>query len=169
MPRFGSFLLAGEQRDKITLTHRSTPAYNPIYGQVLKLSSVSSCSWANFIIRFPKQISYSVTRTCTLPVGFAQPHGHVYFAFKPHHPILNGPIVGNPSLIRLRKAGPSSDRNCRKDPSDVCARFFQRRVARHLRRIIRTAARPWDPHWWRGARECSRPPTRQAPVQRQCR
>ena len=61
-------------------------------------------------------------------------------------------IVGQPRLI-----GP------------VCARFFRRRVARHLRRIIRTAARPWDPHWWRGARECSRPPTRQAPVQRRCR
>ena len=66
MPRFGSFLLAGEQRDKITLTHRSTPAYNPIYGHFLKLSSVSLCSWANFINRFPKQTSYSVTRTCTL-------------------------------------------------------------------------------------------------------
>jgi len=69
MPRFGSFLLAGEQRDKITLTHRSTPAYNPIYGHFLKLSSVSLCSWANFIIRFPKQTSYSVTRTCTLRSG----------------------------------------------------------------------------------------------------
>jgi hypothetical protein len=31
-------------------------------------------------------------------VGFAQPHGHMYFTFKPHHPILNGRIVGNPEV-----------------------------------------------------------------------
>ncbi len=46
--------------------NRSTPAYNPIYGHFLKLSSVSLCSWANFIIRFPKQTFYSVTRTCNV-------------------------------------------------------------------------------------------------------
>ncbi len=34
-------------------------------------------------------------------VGFAQPHGHMYFTFKPHHPILNGRIVGKQEVIRL--------------------------------------------------------------------
>jgi hypothetical protein len=101
MPRFGSFLLAGEQRDKITLTYRSTPAYNPIYGHFLRLSSVSLCSWANFIIRFPKQNILLRHEDLHVTVGFAQPHGHMYSTFKPHHPILNGRIVGKQEVIRF--------------------------------------------------------------------
>jgi hypothetical protein len=52
-------------------------------------------------------------------VGFAQPHGHMYFTFKPHHPVLNGRIVGKQEVIRFlqgsqRAAGRATSPRCRR-------------------------------------------------------